>query len=51
MATFLALLELIQLNRVRVEGEGDKQQVHMLGEYREGEEQELIKGLTVENGD
>ncbi|MBR3289980.1 MAG: segregation/condensation protein A [Clostridia bacterium] len=51
VATFLALLELIKLNRVRVEGEGDKQEVRMLGEYHEGDEQELIKGLTVENGD
>ena len=51
VATFLALLELIKLNRVKVEGEGAEQQVQMLGEYHEGDEQELIKGLTVENGD
>ena len=51
VATFLALLELVKQNRVTVSGEGAEQNVEMLGEYHEGDEQELIQGLTVENGD
>lgn len=51
VATFLALLELVKENRVKVEGEGKQQQISMLGTYKEGDELELIKGLTVENGD
>ncbi|MBP5303585.1 MAG: segregation/condensation protein A [Clostridia bacterium] len=51
VATFLALLELVKMNRVKVEGEGNGQSISMLGTYREGDEAELIKGLTVEDGD
>lgn len=50
VATFLALLELVKQNRVTVSGEGEEQRVEMLGEYHEGDEQELIQGLTVEDG-
>lgn len=51
VATFLALLELVKVNRVKVDGEGNEQIVTMIGTFKEGDEQELIKGLTVENGD
>ncbi len=51
VATFLALLELVKQNRVTVSGEQGSQRVEMLGEYHEGDEQELIQGLTVEDGD
>lgn len=51
VATFLALLELVKSNRVQVEGEGDSQQIKMLGNIKPEDEQELIKGLTVEDGD
>jgi len=50
VATFLALLELVKQNRVTVSGEGTEQKVEMRGEYHEGDEQELIQGLTVEDG-
>ena len=51
VATFLALLELVKQNRVTVNGEGTEQQVEMLGDYHEGDEQELIQGMTIEDGD
>lgn len=51
VATFLALLELIKLKRVRVDGEGSDAEVRMLGKVSEQEMQTLVEGLTVENGD
>ena len=50
VATFLALLELIKLKRVHVEGDGNDAEVQMLGEYSESDVQTLVEGLTVENG-
>ena len=50
VATFLALLELIKVKRVQIDGDGEQAQVRMLGAYPEEEVQTLVEGLTSENG-
>ena len=50
VATFLALLELIKVKRVQLDGDGEQAQVRMLGAYSEEEVQTLVEGLTSENG-
>ena len=41
VATFLALLELIKVKRVRVSGTGAEMEVAMTGDYQEGEEYDM----------
>lgn len=50
VATFLALLELIKVKRVHIEGDGEEAQVQMLGTCSEEEMQTLAEEWTSEHG-